>query len=72
MTWPPPARQAAGGFGRWGGARRDPRPGETVYRLTNIVRPEQPDARFAVAPGYDVREGGLATGFRKLELLRRR
>lgn len=47
------------------------RAGETVYRLTNIVRAEQPDALFAVPPDYDVREGGLATGFKKLELLRR-
>ena len=34
--------------------RRDPQSGETIYRLTNIVRGEQPDSLFTVPPGYDI------------------
>ena len=45
--------------------RNDPRSGETVYRLTNIVRTEPADALFAVPSGYEVREGKLA--FRLVE-----
>jgi hypothetical protein len=52
--------------------RRDPRAGETVYRLTNIVRGEQPDALFAVPPDYEVRDGGLGAAFGKLEVIRRK
>jgi len=50
--------------------RRDPRAGETVYRLTNIVRGEQPEALFTVPPDYEVREGAPAGTFRKLEMVR--
>jgi hypothetical protein len=39
--------------------RRDPRSGETVYRLTNLVRAEPPDDLFTVPPGFDVQEGNL-------------
>ena len=45
--------------------RSDPRSGETIYRLTNIVRAEPPDALFTVPAGYEIREGKLA--FRILE-----
>ncbi len=50
--------------------RRDPRAGETVYRLTNIVRAEPADALFAVPPDYEVRDGALAREFKKLEAIR--
>jgi hypothetical protein len=39
--------------------RRDPRAGETAYRLTNIVRAEPPNDLFTVPPDYQVREGKL-------------
>ena len=39
--------------------RRDPRNGDTTYRLTNIQRGEQPDALFAVPSGYDVKDGDM-------------
>lgn len=39
--------------------RRDPRAGETVYRLTNIVRAEPNDALFTVPPDYELRDGRL-------------
>jgi hypothetical protein len=39
--------------------RRDPRNGETTYRLTNIVRGEQHDGLFTVPAGYEVRDGSL-------------
>ena len=39
--------------------RRDPRNGETTYRLTNILRGEQQDGLFTVPAGYDVRDGNL-------------
>jgi hypothetical protein len=45
--------------------RSDPRSGETIYRLTNIVRAEPPDALFTVPAGYEIRDGKLA--FRILE-----
>ena len=51
-------------------ARRDPRAGETVYRLTNIVRGEPADALFAVPPDYELREGALGTALKKLEIFR--
>jgi hypothetical protein len=34
--------------------RRDPRSGDTVYRLTNIVRAEPPPDLFTVPPDYRV------------------
>jgi hypothetical protein len=46
--------------------RSDPRSGETIYRLINIVRAEPPDALFSVPAGYEIRDGKLA--FRILEL----
>jgi hypothetical protein len=39
--------------------RRDPRAGETVYRLTGIVRAEPAEALFVVPPDYEVRDGSL-------------
>ena len=47
--------------------RRDPRNGETTYRLTNILRGEQPDGLFTVPAGYEVKDGNL-----KFKLARRR
>jgi hypothetical protein len=35
--------------------RRDPRSGETTYRLTNIVRSEPPPDLFMVPPDYEIR-----------------
>jgi hypothetical protein len=45
--------------------RNDPRSGETIYRLINIVRTEPADALFAIPSGYDIRDGKLA--FRLVE-----
>lgn len=39
--------------------RRDPRNGDTTYRLTNILRGEQPDALFTVPSSYEVKDGDL-------------
>jgi hypothetical protein len=39
--------------------RRDPRNGETTYRLTNILRGEQQDWLFTVPAGYEVKDGNL-------------
>lgn len=39
--------------------RRDPRNGETTYRLTNILRGEQQDGLFTVPSGYEVKDGNL-------------
>ena len=39
--------------------RRDPRTGETTYRLTNSLRGEVQDGLFTVPAGYEVREGNL-------------
>ena len=39
--------------------RRDPRNGETTYRLRNILRGEQQDGLFTVPAGYEVRDGNL-------------
>ena len=39
--------------------RRDPRNGETTYRLANILRGEQQDGLFTVPAGYEVRDGSL-------------
>ena len=41
--------------------RRDPRSGDTVYRLVNVQRAEPPAHLFMVPPGYEVREGKLGT-----------
>jgi hypothetical protein len=38
----------------------DPRSGESVYRLTNIQRAEQPHALFEVPADYQVKEGPAA------------
>jgi hypothetical protein len=40
----------------------DPLVGETVYRLENIVRQEQPSRLFEIPPGYQLRENA-APGF---------
>lgn len=39
--------------------RRDPRNGDTTYRLTNILRGEQPDALFTIPSSYEVVDGDL-------------
>jgi hypothetical protein len=39
--------------------RRDPRNGDTTYRLTNILRGEQPDALFTVPSSYEVKDGDM-------------
>lgn len=39
--------------------RRDPRNGDTTYRLTNIQRSEQPDALFTVPSWYELVNGDL-------------
>jgi hypothetical protein len=39
--------------------RRDPRNGDTTYRLTNVVRAEQPDALFTVPSGYEITDGSM-------------
>jgi hypothetical protein len=39
--------------------RRDPRNGDTTYRLTNIQRGEQPEVLFTVPSWYDVKDGDL-------------
>jgi hypothetical protein len=46
--------------------RRDPRNGETTYRLTNILRGEQQDGLFTVPAGYEVKDGTLK--FKLLEV----
>ena len=46
--------------------RRDPRNGETTYRLTNILRGEQQDGLFTVPAGYEVKDGALK--FKLLEV----
>ncbi|MGH9240860.1 MAG: hypothetical protein ACRD3G_22695 [Vicinamibacterales bacterium] len=47
--------------------RRDPRNGDTTYRLTHIQRGEQPDALFTVPSWYEVKDGDLK--FRLVETL---
>jgi hypothetical protein len=53
--------------------RRDPRSGDTVYRLTNIVRTEPPPDLFTVPPDYRVvdvqrmRDENLTIEMKKLE-----
>jgi hypothetical protein len=39
--------------------RRDPRSGDSVYRLRNIVKTEPPADLFTVPADYDVRGGQL-------------
>jgi hypothetical protein len=39
--------------------RRDPRNGDTIYRLTNVQRGEQPDTLFTVPSSYEVVDGDL-------------
>ena len=39
--------------------RRDPRNGDTTYRLTHILRGEQPDALFTVPSSYEMKDGDL-------------
>jgi len=48
--------------------RSDPRSGETIYRLTNIIRAEPPDALFTIPGGYEIRDGKLT--FRVVETLK--
>jgi hypothetical protein len=40
-------------------SRRDPRSGDSVYRLRNIVKAEPPQDLFTVPPDYEVRGGAL-------------
>jgi hypothetical protein len=49
-------------------SRRDPRSGETIYRLRNIVRSEPPPDLFTIPSDYQVR-GGQLGGFRVLKKL---
>jgi hypothetical protein len=46
--------------------RRDPRAGDTTYRLTNIVRAEPPPDLFVVPPDYTVHEPGEM--YKKIEI----
>ena len=39
--------------------RRDPRVGDSVYRLSNVLRAEPPDYWFTVPPTYEVKDGTL-------------
>jgi hypothetical protein len=50
--------------------RRDPRAGNTEYRLTNIVRAEPADALFQVPPDYELRDGALARELKKIEVFK--
>ena len=47
--------------------RSDPRFGETVYRLTNIQRGEQPAPLFEVPPDYTVTENELPPMMKKIQ-----
>ena len=40
-------------------SRRDPRTGDSVYRLRNIVKAEPPQDLFSVPPDYQIRGGAL-------------
>jgi hypothetical protein len=40
-------------------SRRDPRSGDSVYRLRNIVKAEPPQDLFTVPPDYQVKGGAL-------------
>ena len=48
--------------------RKDPRSGDSVYRLRNIVKAEPPPDLFTVPSDYQVR-GGQLGGFRVLKKL---
>jgi hypothetical protein len=48
--------------------RRDPRAGDTVYRLTNIVRVEPPVDLFVVPSDYTIRDEPGAKGGKIIEL----
>jgi hypothetical protein len=41
--------------------RKDPRSGDSVYRLHNIVRTEPPADLFTVPTDYEVRDGQLGS-----------
>ncbi len=43
-------------------SRRDPRSGDTVYRLTNVVRTEPPADLFVVPPDYTIRNQAAISG----------
>jgi hypothetical protein len=47
--------------------RSDPRFGETVYRLTNIQRGEQPASLFEVPPDYTVTENEVLPMMKKIQ-----
>jgi hypothetical protein len=40
-------------------SRRDPRSGDSIYRLRNIVKTEPPQDLFTVPPDYQVKDGAL-------------
>jgi hypothetical protein len=46
--------------------RRDPRSGETVHRLINIVRAEPSADLFIVPPDYDVRDGSVKKSWTRI------
>ena len=46
----------------------DPRTGETIYKLTNIVRVEQPLSLFEIPSDYTVSAGALNLSTPKLRL----
>jgi hypothetical protein len=48
--------------------RSDPRFGETIYRLTNLQRGEQPASLFEVPPDYTVTENELPPMMKKVQL----
>ena len=50
--------------------RSDPRFGETVYRLTNIQRGEQPASLFEVPSDYTVSENDLPPMIKKLQMIK--
>jgi hypothetical protein len=47
--------------------RRDPRNGDTTYRLTNIQRGEQPDALFSVPSWYEMKDGEMKFKLKLIE-----
>ena len=49
-------------------SRKDPRSGDSIYRLRNIVQAEPPPDLFTVPADYQVR-GGQLGGFRVLKKL---
>jgi hypothetical protein len=52
-------------------SRRDPRSGDTVYRLTNIVRNEPPADLFVVPPDYTIQQPALARKVLELDKVKR-